>query len=166
METTDLTIKRHTAVWTQDQDLLGDAMHIYHRLDNINPALKYYAAYLDVFSFELGEHYYIPLEFVEGMDGANGRQLFFNVILPLLKPTILLTAILTMISAFQVFDIIQVMTRGGPNEQTRVMVIDIYDSAFRFQRMGWAAAVSIVLFLLVLIISLVQNRLLRSEWEY
>ncbi|MCB8984658.1 MAG: hypothetical protein H6659_12590 [Ardenticatenaceae bacterium] len=73
METTDLTIKRHTAVWTQDQDLLGDAMHIYHRLDNINPALKYYAAYLDVFSFELGEHYYIPLEFVEGMDGANGR---------------------------------------------------------------------------------------------
>ena len=100
------------------------------------------------------------------VDGANGRQLFFNVILPLLKPTILLTAILTMISAFQVFDIIQVMTRGGPNEQTRVMVIDIYDSAFRFQRMGWAAAVSIVLFLLVLIISLVQNRLLRSEWEY
>lgn len=100
------------------------------------------------------------------VDGANGRQLFFGVTLPLLRPTILLAAILTMISAFQVFDIIQVMTRGGPNEQTRVMVIDIYDNAFRFQRMGWAAAVSIVLFLLVLLISLVQNRLLRSEWEY
>jgi len=100
------------------------------------------------------------------MDGANGRQQFFNITLPLLKPTILLAAILTMISAFQVFDIIQVMTRGGPNFQTRVMVIDIYENAFRYQRMGWAAAVSIVLFLMVLLISVMQNQLLKSDWEY
>ncbi|KAA3657881.1 MAG: sugar ABC transporter permease [Chloroflexi bacterium] len=100
------------------------------------------------------------------IDGANGRDLFFKITLPLLKPTIFLASVLTMISAFQVFDIIQVMTDGGPNEQTRVMVIDIYSNAFRFQRMGWAAAVSTVLFLLVLAISLIQNRLLRSEWEY
>ena len=100
------------------------------------------------------------------IDGANGRQLFFHITLPLLKPTIFLASVLTMISAFQVFDIIQVMTRGGPNEQTRVMVIDIYDNAFRFQRMGWAAAVSVVLFVIVLIITLIQNRLLKSEWEY
>lgn len=100
------------------------------------------------------------------IDGANGRQLFFNITLPLLKPTIFLTSVLTMISAFQVFDIIQVMTDGGPNDQTRVMVIDIYNNAFRFQRMGWAAAVSVVLFLIVLVISLLQNRLLKSEWEY
>ncbi len=73
MEATDITIKKHTAVWTHDNDLLGDALHIYHRLENVNPALKYYAAYLDVFSFELGEHYFIPLEFVEGFDAANGR---------------------------------------------------------------------------------------------
>ena len=100
------------------------------------------------------------------IDGANGRQLFFHITLPLLKPTILLASVLTMISAFQVFDIIQVMTNGGPNNQTRVMVIDIYDNAFRFQRMGWAAAVSVVLFLIVFVISLAQNRLLRTEWEY
>ncbi len=101
------------------------------------------------------------------IDGANGRQSFFHITLPLLKPTILLAAVLTMISAFQVFDIIQVMTQGGgPNDQTRVMVIDIYNNAFRFQRMGWSAAVSVILFVLVLAISLVQNRLLRSEWEY
>ena len=100
------------------------------------------------------------------IDGANGRQMFFHITLPLLKPTIFLASVLTMISAFQVFDIIQVMTRGGPNDQTRVMVIDIYNNAFRFQRMGWAAAVSVVLFVIVLIISLAQNRLLRTEWEY
>lgn len=100
------------------------------------------------------------------MDGATGTKMFWHITLPLLRPTILLAAILTMISAFQVFDIFQVMTRGGPENQTRVMTFDIYDNAFRYQNMGWAAAASVVLFLIVLAISLVQNRMLRSEWEY
>ena len=47
-----------------------------------------------------------------------------------------------MISAFQVFDLFQVMTNGGPDDQTRALSLDIYESAFRYQRMGWAAAVS------------------------
>ena len=100
------------------------------------------------------------------IDGANSWQLFIRIIVPLLSPTILLTAILTMISAFQVFDIIQVMTDGGPNNQTQVLLLNIYSYAFRYQRMGWAAAVSLVLFLLVLSISLIQSRMLRAEWEY
>ena len=100
------------------------------------------------------------------IDGADGFSMFFNIILPLLRPTILLASILTMISSFQVFDIIQVMTRGGPKDMTRVLVLDIYNNAFRFQRMGWSAAVSMVLFLLVLSISLAQMRFLQSDWEY
>jgi ABC-type sugar transport system permease subunit len=100
------------------------------------------------------------------IDGANAWQMFTQITLPLLSPTILLTAILTMISAFQVFDIIQVMTDGGPNDQTQVLLLNIYNYAFRYQRMGWAAAVSIVMFLTVLTISIMQSRLLRSEWEY
>jgi len=100
------------------------------------------------------------------IDGVNSFQMFRYIILPLLRPTILLTSVFTMISSFQVFDIIQVMTEGGPNDQTRVMVIDIYYNAFRYQRMGWASAVSIVLLLVVLTISLIQNRLLEPEWEY
>lgn len=100
------------------------------------------------------------------MDGARPWQMFRHVTVPLLRPTILLASILTMISAFQVFDLFQVMTRGGPNDQTRAMSLDIYESAFRFQRMGWSAAVSVVLFLIVLALSLVQSRLLRSDWEY
>jgi len=100
------------------------------------------------------------------IDGANWWQMFTRIILPLLTPTILLVAILTMISAFQVFDIIQVMTDGGPNDQTQVLLLNIYNYAFRYQRMGWAASVSLVLFLLILSISFAQSRLLRSEWEY
>ncbi|MFZ5911859.1 MAG: carbohydrate ABC transporter permease [Chloroflexota bacterium] len=100
------------------------------------------------------------------IDGANWRQMFARIIVPLLMPTILLTAILTMISAFQVFDIVQVMTDGGPDDQTQVLLLNIYNYAFRYQKMGWAAAVSIVMFLLIFSISLVQTRLLRTEWEY
>ena len=100
------------------------------------------------------------------VDGASAWQRFRYIILPLLKPTILLASVLTMISAFQVFDLFQVMTAGGPQDQTRALSLDIYENAFRFQRMGWAAAVSLVLFLVVFTISRVQIRLLRSNWEY
>jgi multiple sugar transport system permease protein/raffinose/stachyose/melibiose transport system permease protein len=100
------------------------------------------------------------------IDGASALQTFRYVTLPLLRPTILLAAVLTMISAFQVFDLFQVMTAGGPQDQTRALSLDIYENAFRFQRMGWAAAVSLVLFGIVLVISIVQTRMLRANWEY
>jgi ABC-type sugar transport system permease subunit len=100
------------------------------------------------------------------IDGVNRWQMFWRITIPLLRPTILLAAILTMISSFQVFDIIQVMTEGGPSDQTQVLVLNIYDYAFRFQRMGWAAAVSVVLFLMVFSFSIIQNRLIQTDWEY
>jgi ABC-type sugar transport system permease subunit len=100
------------------------------------------------------------------VDGATAWQTFRYITLPLLKPTILLASVLTMISSFQVFDLFQVMTNGGPDDQTRALSLDIYESAFRYQRMGWAAAVSVVLFLLVFTISLVQSRFLKPNWEY
>jgi ABC-type sugar transport system permease subunit len=100
------------------------------------------------------------------VDGASAWQTFRYITLPLLKPTILLASVLTMISSFQVFDLFQVMTNGGPDRQTRALSLDIYVSAFRYQRMGWAAAVSVVLFLLVFTISVVQSRFLRANWEY
>ena len=101
------------------------------------------------------------------VDGASGWDMFQHVILPLMRPTILLVCVLTMISSFQVFDLIQVMTpSGGAQHQTRVLTIDIYENAFRFQRMGWSAAVSVALFLLVMVVTIAQFRLLRTEWEY
>ena len=100
------------------------------------------------------------------VDGASAWQTFRYITLPLLKPTILLASVLTMISSFQVFDLFQVMTNGGPDDQTRALSLDIYESAFRYQRMGWAAAVSVVLFLVVFTISVVQSRFLRANWEY
>jgi multiple sugar transport system permease protein/raffinose/stachyose/melibiose transport system permease protein len=101
------------------------------------------------------------------VDGASGWDLFQHVTLPLLRPTILLVSVLTVISAFQVFDLIQVMTpSGGAQNQTRVLTIDIYENAFRFQRMGWSAAVSVALFVLVMVVTVAQFRLLKTDWEY
>ena len=100
------------------------------------------------------------------LDGANAWQRFWHITLPMLKPTILLAAVLTMISSFQAFDLFKVMTLGGPDNQTRVMSLDIYDNAFRFQSMGWAAAESLVLLAIVLLITLAQARLLRTKWTY
>jgi ABC-type sugar transport system permease subunit len=100
------------------------------------------------------------------VDGASAWQVFRHITLPLLKPTILLASILTMISAFQVFDLFQVMTDGGPADQTLALSVNIYRNAFRYQQMGWAAAMSVVLFLIVFVISMAQARLLRTKWEY
>jgi ABC-type sugar transport system permease subunit len=58
------------------------------------------------------------------------------------------------------------MTKGEPNNQTRVLVLDIYENAFRFQRMGWAAATAFVLVAVVMIVTVAQMRLLRTQWEY
>ncbi|MBK8137244.1 MAG: sugar ABC transporter permease [Chloroflexi bacterium] len=102
------------------------------------------------------------------VDGASPIQVFWNITLPLLRPTILVTSVLTVISSFQVFDLIQVMTQGGPGRvgQTRVLVLDIYENAFRFEKMGWAAAISVAMFLVVALLTVVQTRVLRSRWEY
>lgn len=110
----------------------------------------------------------IPVELKEAakIDGANSWQVFRHMTVPLLRPTLLFVCVMTVLDAFQVFDLIQVMTRGGPNNQTRVLMLDIYENAFRYQRMGWAAAVSFVLALLVMGITLGQMRLLRTDWEY
>jgi ABC-type sugar transport system permease subunit len=112
----------------------------------------------------------IPGEFKEAarVDGASPMQVFWYITLPLLRPTILVASVLTVISSFQVFDIIQVMTQGGPGRigQTRVLVLDIYENAFRFEKMGWAASISVAMFIAVALLTFVQTRVLRSRWEY
>ena len=110
----------------------------------------------------------VSLKDAARVDGASPTQVFWHVTLPLLRPTIMVTSVLTMISSFQVFDIIQVMTDGGPGRigKTDVVVLEIYKNAFRYERMGWAAAMALVLFLLVLAVTAIQTRLLRSSWEY
>ncbi|MFN2152463.1 MAG: carbohydrate ABC transporter permease [Anaerolineales bacterium] len=110
----------------------------------------------------------IPSELKEAamIDGATAWQVFTRVTVPLIRPTLLFVCVMTMLSSFQVFDIIQVMTNGDPSNQTQVLMLDIYKNAFRYQRLGFAAAESFVLFLIVMGVTLFQMRVLRTDWEY
>lgn len=100
------------------------------------------------------------------IDGATPWQTFTRITIPLIRPTMLFVCVMTMLSSFQVFDIIQVMTNGNPGNQTQVLMLDIYKNAFRYQRLGWAAAESFVLFLIVMVVTIFQMRVLRTDWEY
>lgn len=100
------------------------------------------------------------------VDGANAWQMFWHITLPLLRPTLLFVCVLTMLSSLQQFVLFQVMTDGGPRDQTTTILMSVYRNAFRYQNMGWAAAMSMVLFLIILGFTLIQFRLLRTDWEY
>lgn len=110
----------------------------------------------------------IPQELKDAalIDGATPWKAFMKITLRLIQPTLLFVCVMTMLSSFQVFDIIQVMTNGDPGNQTQVMMLDIYKNAFRYQRLGWAAAESFILFLLVMGVTIFQMRVLRTDWEY
>lgn len=85
------------------------------------------------------------------IDGANSYKIFKEITLPLLKPTTYFVILVTAISSFQVFDLIYVMTSGGPNNSTNVIVYSIYKYAFEYFDIGKACALAYILFLIILI---------------
>ncbi len=100
----------------------------------------------------------IPRELYEAssMDGAGKWRQFLNVTIPSLRPTTFFVMIMLTINSFKVFDLVQVMTEGGPGRSTNVLVYQIYNEAFVNFRFGYASAISFVLFIIVLTITVVQ----------
>jgi multiple sugar transport system permease protein/alpha-1,4-digalacturonate transport system permease protein len=90
------------------------------------------------------------------IDGAGSWQCFQYVTWPMLTPTTFMVTILSIIASFQVFDIINITTRGGPGRATTVLVFRIYREAFRDWRMGYGSAIAYFLFLIILIVTLIQ----------
>ena len=103
------------------------------------------------------------------IDGANRLQVFKNLTVPMLSPTIFFVVIITAISSFQVFDLIYLMTQGGPMDSTNVLVYAIYKNAFEYFNAGKASAIAYVLFFIILILTLIQwnlrKKLVYSEEE-
>ena len=100
------------------------------------------------------------------IDGANRWQTFWRITLPLLSPTAFFALIISLINSFQVFDQVWIMTEGGPAGATSVLVELIVKNAFSYSRMGYASALSWVLFLLVFAVTVVQMRLQRRWVAY
>ncbi len=92
------------------------------------------------------------------LDGANSVQRFFRITLPLLTPSIFYVLIVSLINSFQLFTQIMIMTEGGPNGATQVMVERIYQYGFRYYKMGYASAFSWILFAIIMVCTLIQLR--------
>lgn len=97
------------------------------------------------------------------LDGAGKVSKFFHITLPMLSPVLFFTTIIGVINSFKVFDLIYVLTGGGPGRSTHVLVYDIYNTAFKQFEYGYASAMAYVLFLVILIISILQF-IGQREW--
>jgi len=107
----------------------------------------------------------VPAELYEAaeLDGAGPVRRFWHVTLPMLRPTLLFVAVITMIGYFQLFAEPYVMTQGGPLRATTSLVLLMYEEGFRWWRMGYAAALAFVLFAVMLAWTFLQSRLQRGE---
>lgn len=96
------------------------------------------------------------------IDGANFFNTFRYVTVPLLSPTIFFVVVITCISSFQIFDLIYLMTQGGPQDSTNVLVYAIYKNAFEYFKIGHASAIAYVLFIIILTLTLIQWQLRKK----
>lgn len=140
----DPAISLYTIVLVDVWKNSGLAMIIYLAgLQNINPEL-YEAARLE---------------------GAHGWKLTWRITLPLLSPVLMFNLIIFMINAIQIFDPINLMTKGGPGDASRSIVLYIYDN-FAQMKMGYSAAVSVVLFFILMILTLLEFKAGEKRVEY
>ena len=97
------------------------------------------------------------------IDGADSWRVFRSITVPLISPQILLVMIVTVVGSLEVFAQIAVLTAGGPGNSTTVLVYYLYQQAFQFNQFGYASAISVVLFIIVLVLTLLQWQA-RKRW--
>lgn len=109
----------------------------------------------------------IPDELYESakIDGANVFQSFFHITVPLISPTTFFLMLIKIIGTFQVFGPIKLMTQGGPGRSTTVVVYQIYREAFQYYKIGYASALTLVLFVIIMLVTLLQMKL-QKKWVY
>lgn len=100
------------------------------------------------------------------IDGANGFQSFFKITLPLLKPVMLFVVVTQFIGHLKVFGQMFIMTQGGPGHASYSVVMYLYDTGWRFFRMGYASSLAFSLALIILVVTLINFRLLGGRVEY
>ncbi len=97
------------------------------------------------------------------IDGASRIKTFFKITIPLLSPTIFFVILITTISSFQIFDLIYLMTQGGPENSTNVIVYWLYRNAFELFNIGKASAAAYILFIIIFVLAIFQWKL-RTKW--
>ncbi len=140
--------------WLQDPDLVWITISLMTVWWTIGFSMLLYLSALQDISTNIYE--------ASAIDGATKTQQLFHIVLPLLKPTTWLVILLQMIGCFKVFGQIYMITGGGPASSTRPLIQYIYENAFEKNNMGYAAAMSYVLFGILLVLSLGQQILQRK----
>jgi multiple sugar transport system permease protein len=109
----------------------------------------------------------IPPQLIEAavVDGASEGQLLRRVTLPLLTPSIFFALVIALINGFQVFAQSQILTRGGPGDSSRTVVMYIYEQGFRYFQMGYASSVAVLLFVVIAGLTLLQFRA-SERWVF
>jgi multiple sugar transport system permease protein len=109
----------------------------------------------------------VPRDVVEAarIDGGSEWAIFRHITLPMIAPFTFLVVILTTINSFKTFALFYVMTQGGPGDATRTLSLYIYDMGFKFLQLGYAGTLSVLLFLIVLVLTLVQF-VIRRRWVF
>lgn len=110
----------------------------------------------------------IPAELYEAgrLDGASPWQLMWHLTIPLLRPTTFFLAVTQTVASFQVFDMVYALTGGGPGNSTQVIASLIYREAFEAFRLGRASAIAVVLFTILVIVTVIQQRWFASRITY
>lgn len=142
------------------QDWLGDAAVALNSLILVD-IWKWYGFHMVIFLAGLQS---IPDELYEAarIDGASVWQQFRHVTLPMLQPVMIVNVTISVMGAFNVFDIPFIMTAGGPANATNVMALHIYIRGFKFYRFGFSAALSYVLLVIVTLVAAIQLKLMTS----
>ncbi len=140
-----------------------------------NPSLTWLAISIVAVWMNVGYNMIILLAGIQGisrsyyesasLDGANGVQQFFNITLPLVTPTMFFVLITTLISTFQTFDVIYMMisSKSLANEAAQSVVVYFYRNAFEFSKKGYASAIAILLFVIIMLVTLFQMKM-QKKW--
>lgn len=110
----------------------------------------------------------VPNDLLEAaqIDGAGGSKRFFSIILPLLSPTTFFLLVTIVLNSLQSFDLIRIMTKGGPLDGTKTLIYQVYEEAFVNGRAGYSSTVAIILFVVLLLLTIGQMRYLERRVHY
>jgi multiple sugar transport system permease protein len=141
--------------WAADKDFAMMTVIMFSVWKSMGYYMVIYLAGLQGISAELYE--------AASLDGANPWQKFKSITWPMLQPTTFFVVVMLTINCFKVYDQVYMITQGGPGTSTLVLVYHIYETAFRSWDLGYASAVAVILFLLVLVITIIQ---FKGEKKY
>ncbi|GAB3739370.1 carbohydrate ABC transporter permease [Microlunatus parietis] len=109
----------------------------------------------------------VPPQLTEAarVDGATRWQVFWNVTVPMMSPTLFFATVITFIGAFQIFDPMKIITNGGPDNSTKSIVMYLYEQGFQAFQVGYASAIALVVFVVIMVVTALQFWLSR-RWVY